>query len=71
MAESPERASLKPTALSLADVAKLLSKMGAKTVTLEMLQADLAAGAPSNRDGSINLVNYAAWLAREESNGRD
>ena len=30
-----------------------------------MLRADLAAGAPTNPDGTINLVHYAAWLARE------
>ena len=33
-------------------------------VTEEMLQADLAAGAPENADGTINLVHYAAWLAK-------
>jgi hypothetical protein len=31
-----------------------------------MLQSDLlAAGAPANADGTINLVHYAAWLVRE------
>ena len=37
------------------------------TVTINMLEADLAAGAPANADGSINLVHYAAWLVREIS----
>jgi hypothetical protein len=27
-----------------------------------MLQADIDAGAPTNPDGTINLVNFAAWL---------
>lgn len=35
-----------------------------------MIQADIDAGAPTNTDGSINLVHYAAWLVKEMS-GRD
>jgi len=30
-------------------------------VTADMLKADIDAGAPTNADGSINLVHYAAW----------
>lgn len=36
--------------------------MGGHAVTVEMLQPNLAAGAPGNADGTINLVHYAAWL---------
>jgi hypothetical protein len=36
-------------------------------VTVDMLKADLAAGAPANPDGTINLVHYGAWLVREMS----
>jgi hypothetical protein len=28
-------------------------------------QADVDAGAPTNGDGTINLVHYAAWLVKE------
>ena len=38
-------------------------------ITAEMVRADLAAGAPAGPDGRINLVLYAAWLAREASRG--
>jgi hypothetical protein len=34
-------------------------------VSEEALRADLEAGAPTNPDGTINLVHYAAWLAKE------
>ena len=61
--------SLSPTALTVADAARLLTKAGGQTVTNAMLEADLAAGAPANADGTINLVHYAAWLAREMSAG--
>jgi len=56
---------LNPMALTVVDLARLLSKAGGQPVTVAMLQADLAAGAPSNPDGTINLVHYGAWLARE------
>jgi len=56
---------LNPTALPLADAARLLSAVGGQSVTVEMLEADVAAGAPTNADGTLNLVHYAAWLLRE------
>jgi hypothetical protein len=59
--------SLSPTSLTLADAARLLAKAGGQPVTTAMLEADLAAGAPANADGTINLVHYAAWLVREMS----
>ena len=58
----PGGESLRITALSLADVAALLSRVGGKPVTAEMLREDIAAGAPQNPDGTLNLVHYAAWL---------
>jgi hypothetical protein len=56
---------LNPTALPLADAARLLSAVGGQVVTAEMLQADVAAGAPTNDDGTLNVAHYAAWLVKE------
>jgi hypothetical protein len=67
--ESPSKPPLSATALSLTDAAKLLSKTGGTPVTVEMLEADIAAGAPANLDGTLNLVHYAAWLVREIARG--
>ncbi len=64
-------AKLNPTALPVAEAARLLSAVGGQAVTVEMLQADLAAGAPTNADGTLNLVHYAAWLVREMASGAD
>jgi len=64
-------AKLNPTALPVADAARLLSAVGGQAVTVEMLQADLAAGAPTNADGTLNLLHYAAWLVREMASGAD
>jgi hypothetical protein len=63
--QDPEKPSLSPATLTLADAALLLSRVGGQPVRVQMLQADLAAGAPVNMDGTINLVHYAAWLVRE------
>jgi uncharacterized ferredoxin-like protein len=60
-----EAAGLNPNALSLADAARLLARVGGQAVSVEVLQADVAAGAPTNADGTINLVHYAAWLLKE------
>lgn len=56
---------LNPNALTLANAARMLTRAGGQPVAVEMLQADLVAGAPANADGTINLVHYAAWLVRE------
>ncbi len=60
---------LNPAALSVAHAARLLTKAGGQVVSEAMLRADLDAGAPSNPDGTLNLVHYAAWLAREMGHG--
>ncbi|MGC1272636.1 MAG: hypothetical protein WBC44_02925 [Planctomycetaceae bacterium] len=69
MTDSPSKPRLSPTALSLADAAKLLSKAGGRSITVEQLEADVAAGAPMNGDGTLNLVRYAAWLVLEAARG--
>jgi hypothetical protein len=59
------RTPMSPTAMPLADAAKLLSRAAGASVTVAMLEVDIAAGAPINADGSLNLVHYAAWLVKE------
>jgi hypothetical protein len=65
---------LNPAALGVADAARVLTRIGGvggKPVTEEMLRADIDAGAPTNANGTINLVHYAAWLVKEMSAGGD
>lgn len=62
---------LNPAALLVADAARVLTRLGGKAVTEDMLNADIVAGAPTNADGSINLVHYAAWLVKETCAGGD
>jgi len=56
--------SLNPTALSIQHAAMVLTKTSGRPVTVEMLQVDLANGAPTNADGTMNLIYYAAWLVK-------
>ena len=59
----------KITALTPAQAAKILAAAGNRRITEAMVRADLEAGAPANADGTVNLVHYAAWLAREAAHG--
>ena len=56
---------LNPAAMAVADAARVLTRLGGKPVTEDMLDADIDAGAPTNADGSVNLVHYAAWLVKD------
>ena len=55
---------VKPTAMSVSDAARVLSRLSGLVITVEMLEADIRSGAPTNRDGTLNLIHYAAWLAK-------
>ena len=65
MEDNTEKNALNPASLPVADAARLLTMAGSQPVTVQFLEADVAAGAPTNADGTINLVHYAAWLVRE------
>jgi len=51
--------------MSPEDAARLLTKLAGEPITEEMLSADREAGAPRNADGTLNLVQYTAWLVKE------
>ena len=62
--QSP-RTPLNPTALSVPEAAMVLTRAGGQMVTESMIRQDIAEGAPTNADGTLNLVHYAAWLVKE------
>lgn len=63
--QDPTPASPKLAAMPVDQVATLLRHAGSQYASPEAIRADIATGAPVNRDGTINLVAYAAWLVRE------
>jgi hypothetical protein len=67
--EDRQAGGLNPQALRLEDLARILTATGLRSVTVEMLDADLDDGAPQNADGTMNLVHYAVWLVRETLRG--
>ena len=54
--DAHRKAALDPAALTLEDAARVLG------LKRQMLEADIAAGAPTNADGTVNLVHYGAWV---------
>ena len=54
-----------PAALAIPDLARILSNAAQRTIAAETIDADVAAGAPTNADGTMNLVHYTAWLILE------
>lgn len=43
----------------------VLRRAGSRTASLEKLGADISAGAPVNADGTVNILKYIAWIAKE------
>ena len=58
-----------PTRLSVEQAAKLLSAAFRERVEPEKIRLDLQDGAPVNVDGTINLMHYSAWQAKEMGRG--
>lgn len=54
-----------PASLSSYDLVRLLRASGSKHASEDTVRADIEAGAPTNVDGTINLMHYTAWLARQ------
>jgi hypothetical protein len=64
-ADGRQAGGLNPQSLRLEDLARILSALGPKPVTVAMLQEDIDDGSPTNADGTMNLVRYTAWLVKE------
>ena len=62
---------IKITALSVADLATLLRRSGSRTISEEAIRRDIENGAPVNPDGTVNLINYTAWLVKETAENVD
>ena len=57
---------LKLTALPPEMLVNLMKQAGSRQISAETLAADFAAGAPKNEDGTVNLIEFAAWLVKGE-----
>ena len=50
---------LNPSAIPVDDLARMLG------LPADVVRQHIAEGAPTNADGTVNLVHYAAWLNGE------
>lgn len=50
------------------ELIRVLTRSGSRTATPERLEEDIAAGAPVNEDGTINMIAYAAWILKGNLN---
>lgn len=57
--------SIDPTHLTIEQLTQLLNSVTRERISREDIERDLAAGAPVNTDGTVNLVQYSAWQIRE------
>jgi len=62
-------ATVNPAALTPDQMAQLLAAAGGRAITEDAIREDIAAGAPANADGTMSLIDYTAWLARESGGG--
>jgi len=58
---------LRLTALTIDQMAKILSASGAREITEQMIQQAIESGAAALPDGRINLIEFAAWLEKDLS----
>lgn len=49
-------------ALTVVDLVELFKQAGS-SVTVEDIEADVEDGAPTNPDGTLNVLEYGAWVA--------
>ena len=60
-----------PMRLSIEQAAKVLSATFRERIEVSTLAADIRDGAPTNDDGTLNLVHYSAWQAKEMGRSGD
>jgi hypothetical protein len=58
-----------PQRLSIEQAAQMMAAAFKRRIEPENVRADIEDGAPTNSDGTLNLVQYAAWLAKEMGHG--
>jgi hypothetical protein len=67
--DETNRPKVNPQSMKIGDAARMLSAISKFEITEDMLRSDVESGAPTNADGTINLVHYAAWLCKEMGRG--
>ncbi|MCG3181856.1 MAG: hypothetical protein BIFFINMI_04291 [Phycisphaerae bacterium] len=70
-AEQAAGGHVRPGALTVEQMARLLTAAGGRTIGEATVRRHIDAGAPTLADGRLNLVHYLAWLVREVAVGEE
>ena len=54
-----------PLALSAGDLMRMLRRSGCPQMTDETLQRLIDDGLPLNADGTLNIIEFTAWMLKE------
>lgn len=65
-----KKPSVSPNALTVEQLAQVLSAAAQRRVQVEHIQADIEAGAPTNADGTLSVLDYTAWQLQEMHRGQ-
>jgi hypothetical protein len=66
---STEESSVDPNRLTPQQAANLLSAAAKVRISVAQIEEDIQSGAPTNPDGTLNLMQYAAWLVKGMGRG--
>ena len=66
---SNEKGPVDPNRLTPAQASKLLSAAAKVQIPVGQIEQDIQSGAPTNPDGTLNLMHYAAWLVKGMGRG--
>jgi hypothetical protein len=69
MSMSETTGPIDPARLTIEQAARLLTNAYRQQVPAAHVEGDIESGAPTNADGTINLVHYTAWLLSEMNRG--
>jgi hypothetical protein len=58
------------SSLSKEYLCEMVKKIGFDSISIDHIEKDIAAGLATNSDGTVNLLNYIAWILAQEKDGR-
>ena len=66
----PDNPKVNPLALPAGDALRMLRRSGCPQMSDETLQRLIDDGLPLNADGTMNIIEYTAWMLKEaQGNG--
>ena len=64
-----DREGLNPNAMTPRQAALLFTKLSGKQVPEHQVVADIESGTPTDEEGRVSVLTYAAWMLKEARRG--